>query len=117
MAIVDETRSIRFGGANALFTWSGMLSGDSGRSVDYSDFADRSVQFVGTFGGASVSLQGSNDGENWHTLSDPFGAPITKTSASLSAVTEMTRYVRPLVSGGDGSTSISAILFTLGGGA
>jgi hypothetical protein len=115
MAIVDETRSIRFGGANALFTWSPLLAGDTGRAVDFSEFADRSVQFAGTFGGASVSLQGSNDGVNWHVLTDTQGAPISKTSAALSAVAEMTRYVRPAVSGGDGTTAVAAILFTLGG--
>jgi hypothetical protein len=115
MPTVNETRSIRFGGANALFTWAGLGVADDGRAVEYSEFADRSVQFAGTFGGASVSLQGSNDGVNWHILSDPFGAPITKTTGSLVAVTEMTRYVRPLVSGGDGTTAITCTLFLLGG--
>jgi hypothetical protein len=115
MATVDETRSIRFGGANALFTWPNLAAGDDGRAVEYSEFADRSVQFSGTFGGASVSLQGSNDGVNWHTLTDTLGAPITKTAASLCAITEMTRYIRPLVAGGSGGTAITCTLFMLGG--
>lgn len=115
MATVDETRSIRFGGANALFTWAGLSTGDDGRVVEYSEFADRSVQFSGVFAGASVSLQGSNDGVNWHVLTDPLGAPITKTAASLAAITEMTRFVRPVVSGGSGSTAITCTLFMLGG--
>jgi hypothetical protein len=115
MATIEETRSIRFGGANALFQWPGMSSGDDGRAVEYSEFADRSVQFSGVFAGASVSFQGSNDGVNWHALTDPFGAPITKTAASLVAITEMTRFVRPVVSGGDGTTAITCTLFMLGG--
>ena len=115
MPTIDETRSIRFGGANALFTWVGMSAGDDGRAVEYSEFADRSVQFSGVFSGASVSLQGSNDGVNWHILTDPLGAPITRTVASLAAVTEMTRFVRPVIAGGTGSTAITCTLFMLGG--
>jgi hypothetical protein len=115
MATVQETRSIRFGGANALFAWINLAASDDGRAVEYSEFADRSVQFSGTFGGASVSLQGSNDGVNWHTLTDTLGAPITKTSAALCAITEMTRYIRPLVAGGNGTTAITCTLFMLGG--
>ena len=115
MPTVNETRSIRFGGANAVFTWPNLSVGDDGRAVEYSEFADRSVQFAGVFAGASVSLQGSNDGVNWHVLTDPMGAPITKTSAALVAVTEMTRFVRPLVAGGAGSTAITCTLFMLGG--
>ena len=115
MATVDETRSIRFGGANALFTWPDMAAGDDGRAVEYAEFPDRSVQFSGTFGGASVSLRGSNDGINWQTLSDPVGGAICKSVPALSAITEVTRFVRPVVSGGDATTSITCTLFMLGG--
>lgn len=115
MTTVVETRNIKFGGNNAIFAWA-LAAGDDGRAVDFSEFADRSVQFSGTFGGATVSLQGSNDGLNWHTLTDPLGTPIAKQSGALVAVTEMTRYVRPLVTGGDVGTAITVTLFLLGAG-
>lgn len=115
MAIVEATQRIRFGGANALFTWANLQAGDQGKPVEFSEFADRSVQFSGVFGGGSASLEGSNDGENWHVLTDTAGAPITKTQGAISAVTEMTRFVRPSVSGGDGSGGITCTLFVLGG--
>lgn len=115
MPTINETRAIRFGGANALFTWMSMAAGDDGRAVDFSEFSDRSVQFTGTFGGATVVLQGSNDGVNWHTLTDTLGSPISKTGGALASVTEMTRYVRPLVQGGSGPTLVNVYLFALGG--
>lgn len=72
--------------------------------------ADKTVQFVGTFGGATVALQGSNDGVNWESLTDPQGNAISKTSAALETVTENTLFIRPLVSGGGGTTDIDVYL-------
>lgn len=95
-----------------LVTWSGLLNGDNGARVTLTDFPDRTVQFVGTFGaGGSVSFEGSNNGADWAVLTDPQGNAITKTTASLEFVTETPRYVRPVVSSGDGSTNLSVILF------
>jgi hypothetical protein len=95
-----------------LITWSGLLSGDDGTRVTLSDFPDRTVQFIGTFGaGGTVSFEGSNDGSNWIALTDPQGNAITKTSASMEFVTETPRYVRPRVTAGDGTTDLTVILF------
>ena len=35
------------------------------------------LQVIGTFGGATVILQGSNDGTNWFALKDRYGAAIS----------------------------------------
>lgn len=95
-----------------LVTWSGLLNGDDGARVTLSDFPDRTVQIIGTFGaGGSVNFEGSNNGTNWAVLTDPQGNPITKTAASLEFVTETPRYVRPVVTAGDGTTNLSVILF------
>lgn len=98
----------------ALVTWAGLLLGDDGQPLEAGGFADRSVQFVGVFGGATVIFEGSNNGADWHPLVDPQGDPISKTLPSLEAVLETTRFVRPRVSGGDGTTNITAILFARG---
>jgi hypothetical protein len=96
----------------ALVTWSGLLNGDNGNAIEHAEFADHTVQVLGTFGtGGTVSLQGSNDNANWVILSTFAGDPITFTAAGMAAVAENPRYVRPIVSAGDGSTDLTVILF------
>ena len=62
--------------------------------------ADRSVQIGGTVGGATVTLKGSNDGSNWEILNDPQGTPISVSNTAIVGISEITRYVKPEVSGG-----------------
>lgn len=95
-----------------LVTWSGLLNGDNGVRVNLTDYPDRTVQFAGTFGaGGTVNFEGTNDGVNWITLTDPQGNALSKTTAALESVTETPRYVRPSVTGGDGTTDLTVILF------
>lgn len=81
-----------------------------GNAVEMTGSADRSVQIIGTFDSATVVIQGSNDGTNWASLTDPQGNAISKTAAALEAISELTRYVRPLTSGGGGSQSLTVLL-------
>jgi hypothetical protein len=76
---------------------------DTGVAIDRTDFADRSVQVEGTFGAATVTIQGSNDGTNWETLRDPQGVALSFTSAGLKQILETTLYIRPVSSGGTGT--------------
>jgi hypothetical protein len=87
-----------------------METDDTGYPVQYVGNADRTVQVYGTFGGATVTLEGSLDGTNWATLNDAQGSPIAITEAKLEAVTELVRYTRPSVSGGSGA-SLTVMLF------
>jgi hypothetical protein len=69
------------------------------------------VQVQGTFGASgSVSVEGSNDGVNYHTLRDPQGVSLTFTAAGLKAVLELTRFIRPRVTAGDGTTALTVTL-------
>jgi hypothetical protein len=61
-----------------------------------------SIQAVGTFGGASVALQGSNDGTNWVGLTDRSGVTIALTAAGGSEFSTSFVYLRPLATGGTG---------------
>jgi hypothetical protein len=93
-------------------TWSGLLNGDDGSPATFHDYPDRTVQFLGTFGtGGSITLEGSNNGTNWLPLTDPQGNAITKTAAAIEAVTETPRFIRPIVTAGDGTTNLTAIVF------
>lgn len=94
-----------------LATWSAMGNADTGTSVLMSGAADRSVQIEGTFGGATVVIQGSNDGSNWQSLTDPQGNAISKAAASLEQISELTRYIRAVTSGGTGtSVNVNVLL-------
>lgn len=99
--------------ANGLtLTWSGLLNSDEGAPAVIPDWADRTVQFTGTFGaGGTIKLQGSNDNVNYFDLTDPQGNAISKTGAALEVVEEGPLYIKPLVSAGDGSTSLTCIIF------
>jgi hypothetical protein len=92
----------------SIITWTGLTTGDTGRPLEMTGWADRSIQVTGTFGGATVNIEGSNNGTNWSLLTDPQGNNIALTSAKIEQVMEITRYIRPSVSGGSG-TSINII--------
>lgn len=104
-----------FPGESSLIAWTGLVNGDDGAPIQFGAFTDRSIQFGGTFGaGGTIVLEGSNDGVNYHPLTDPQGNAISKTTASIEAISEATRFVRPRVTAGDGTTSLSAYLFVRG---
>lgn len=91
-------------------SWTPITNGDTCDFAECSDFADRSVQVTGTFGGATLSIQGSNDGSNWVNLTDPFNNAISLTGAGLRAIVELTRYIRPVLAGGAASSLTVSLL-------
>jgi len=118
MATVNHTSSGKIGSAKDrayVITWTSIPNGDQGDAVEMFGSADRSVQLGGTFStGGSVTIEGSNDGTNYVALKDPQGNAITKTAGAIEMVTELTRYIRPNVTAGDGSTAITVSLFVKG---
>jgi hypothetical protein len=113
MAIVSftETRDQTVGNDAHFATWSPLLNGDSGAPFPIPGFADRSVQVVGTFGaGGTVLIEGSNDGTNYATLKDPQGVALSITAASINEILQIVKFIRPRVSAGDGTTSLTVIL-------
>lgn len=91
--------------------WTGLLNGDDGAPVDLLSFADRSVQITGTFGaGGTVVIEGSNDGTNYVTVTDPQGNAISKTAAGIEAILELMKSTRPRVTAGDGTTVLAVTM-------
>ncbi len=94
-----------------LVTWAALANGDSGDPVQWVDYADRCFQVTGTFGtGGSITLKGSNDGTEFLALTDPQGNALTFTSAKIEQVLELPRYVKPVVTAGDVTTSLTATI-------
>lgn len=88
-----------------VITWANLSSGDDGVPLEMPGSADRSVQVTGNFGsGGNLRVEGSNDGSNWNTLTDPQGNDINITASKIEQVMEVVRYMRPRVTAG---TSVS----------
>jgi hypothetical protein len=97
----------------SVIKWAAMGNADAGQAIRVSNFSDRSVQVTGTWGGATIVLEGSNDGSTYFTLNDPFNVAISKTAGFLSGVIEACLWVRPRTSGGTG-TALDVVLFCRG---
>lgn len=108
--VITNTKIAANDNSVQLITWAGLSEADSSPApFEGPEWADRSVQIVGTFNGGTVVMEGSNDGTNWATLTDPQGNAISKTAAGIEQIEEVTRYMRPKVSAGTGLT-INVIL-------
>ncbi len=92
-------------------TWSGLTNGDSGEPIPAGLLAEKSIQVTGTFGtGGTVVIEGSNDGNNWFAMPDPQGNALSFTASGLKRVDMNTEYIRPRVSAGDATTSVTVIM-------
>lgn len=93
----------------ALSQWS-LAVGDTATPIKLGVYSDRTVQVAGTFGGATVTLQGSNNDVGYHTLTDPQGNALSFSAAGLETVMELPFFIKPVISGGDGTTALDIIL-------
>lgn len=100
-------------------SWTGLANGDTGQPLEFAGHADKTVHFYGTWGaGGTVSLYGSNDptaGDspgtaNWVIMNDPQDLPLTATSDQIDMVIENPRFIRPVVTAGDGTTDITVVI-------
>lgn len=99
-------------GAVARHRWTNLANGDTGAGIDMREYYDRSIQVAGTFGtGGTVVIEGTIDGTNWHTLSNGAGDSLTFTSGGVQFIAELVFEIRPRVTAGDGTTSITVTGF------
>lgn len=87
-------------------TWDAVATADTeiGYALNGTDSYKGMVQIDGTFGSATVVLQGSVDGTTYTTLKDTAGNNISTTSAAVFLFDTRANYLRPLVSGGTGDS-------------
>lgn len=109
--MATKTETVLNNGYGKRIAWAGLTASESGEAISLAEFADRSVQIEGTFGGASVVIEGSNDGVTYYTLNDLQGAALSASAAKVEGIAELTYQVRPRVSGGDGTTDINVFMF------
>ena len=98
-------------GSVQLHSWTLLTANTDGAPLSAVEWADRTWQATGTFGGATVVLQGSNDGVNWFNLSNAAGGTaISLTAAGGAATIELPRFVRPFLSAAGIGASITVTL-------
>jgi hypothetical protein len=87
-------------------TWAAVATADTeiAWSLNGGKSARGAVQFDGTFGGATVVLQGSVDGTTYATMRDTAGNAISDTSADVFFFETGVNYIKPLVTGGTGDS-------------
>ena len=91
------------------WVWAAMGNADTGGALGPDGggiaFADKTVQIVASnYGGATIVIQGSNDGTNWFTLTNPNNDNLSFTIGDqLEAILENPLYIRPKTSGGTGT--------------
>lgn len=108
MATVSpEFLSLQAQDQNIHYTkWTGAVTGDTlePRISPAQVPIAGAVQFGGTFGGATVKLQASNDGVTYFDMKDLSGTAISATSASLFEFTTAAIYLRPSLTSGSGNS-------------
>lgn len=98
-----------------VITWTPMTQTglDVGTPLKMPGSADRSVQLLGTLGtGGVVTMEGSNVPEpsvnaDYATLTDPQGNALTLDTLKIEQISEATLWIRPRVTAGNGSTSLT----------
>jgi hypothetical protein len=115
MAVVQPT-IIAVNKKSRLIRWASMANGDTGAPIDlHGEFGDKCVQLTGTLStGGAMTFQGSNiagSSPTWATLRDASGSTIVMTSLGFAQVLENPYRVRPNITAGDGSTSLTVTLY------
>src|ERR1700688_2969484 len=95
-----------------VITWVLTQADPVGQAIPIIEYQDRTVQVEGTFGaGGTGFFKGSNDAVNFHTLRDPLGVFLIYSAPDVRQVLEATAWVRPELTSGDGTTSLTVTLF------
>jgi len=86
----------------AVVTWEGITENDDGALVSMAAYPNKTVQAIGDFtSSGAITMQGSNDGENWATLTNPRGEDIVLTAATqIEVIVENPLFIRPVATAG-----------------
>ena len=98
----------------------GLLTGDTGVPFIHPQKSDRSVHVKGTFGPATVYVEGTLDpedtGQQWDTVADQLTILLAIATADrkLRSLLENVYQSRPRVAAGDGTTSLIVTMMFVG---
>lgn len=98
--------------ARRIATWTGETTAGNATIPRYApmiSLSTASVQVSGTIGGATVLLQGSNDGVTYTTLKNIAGGDLSFNAAGYAEFSSGAAFIKPSISGGTGD-SINVIV-------
>lgn len=95
-AAYTSTQASMGDGSVLLYTWPLTTANADGAPISAVEWGDRTWQATGTFGGATVALQGSNDLINWFSMTNASGGvAIALTAMGGATAIELPLWVRP----------------------
>ena len=107
MATVDPTITDISGNGQVIkFDWPLTTADNDGAPIPakYAEHADRTVYFLGTWGGATAAWEGG-DGVSYVPITDAQGSALTKTADGIEVAVEVPEFSRPRLSTvGSGAT-------------
>lgn len=97
-----------------LYVWNNIPVGEVGEGIIIPRHADKSVHVKGTFGGATVNINGSNDidGAQYDVLDDALGNALSVGTGDkkIRQILVNPYLIRPEIIGGDGTTNLTVTL-------
>lgn len=102
-------------GSVVTFTWVLTSTDADGAAFSYAEWADVTFIARGTWGGATLKVQGSADGTNFVTAaglnSAAGGTEFTATTDKIAVILERPLYVRPILTtvGAGASVTVTAV--------
>jgi hypothetical protein len=94
-----------------MLLWANVGNLDTIVAAEYPDLSDKTVHVYGTFGGATVTIEGSNNGGASFTgLNDPSSTAISITAEKMKQILENPQQIRPTFTGGGGTQSLSVAM-------
>lgn len=97
--------------------WSLTQANADGTPFSQVGAADRTIHVFGTWDGATVTIQGSNedtDPTHWASLHDVSGSVAAFTSDGILLLAENPIHIRPLATGAGAATALSVKVVTRG---
>lgn len=91
--------------------WAAVTESDTFAAIAMPEYSQRSVHVSGTFGGATVVMNGSNTGANYFGLGNLAGTAISLTSEGLRQVLEGVINYQPAASSGSAQSLTVTMLF------
>jgi hypothetical protein len=92
-----------------VWTWAAVTESDTFATLDLQEYEAVAAEFSGTFGGATVILQGAVL-STLATLKDAGGSDFSKSSAGWQVFGQQVRYIKPSASGGTGQSATVTLL-------
>lgn len=112
MANITPT-SVEKSGDTTLTTWEAITTTDhTGDGFSNPGAPDRTVQAFGTWDGATLIIEGSNDGTNWSQCYDAAGDLFSLTADGIKALRENPLFIRPRLSVVGSSADVDVLMLS-----